>query len=435
MKGVFLLAGCLLLLSETSFAQRASLVQSPEPDWPQFRGPRRDGISEEKNLLQAWPPDGPKLVWSATNIGRGFSAPIVVKTRVFTADPITARIGGPVKNRIYVTGDVGEELHIFAYDFAERLVWKATNGAAWKGEYRGARASVTYSGERIFHENAHGVVAAFACGSGKLLWSVDLLKRFGGQNITWGLSECLLVDERAVYATAGGTEAQMVALDKITGDVMWKSKPLESASYVSPIFVEFAGRRLIVGCSIRNLFCVDAQTGVLQWTQPMPTAYSVLALTPALVGDGIFMAAPHGKGGKLFKLLEPGVVGKVGVEEVWASPLDTCQGGVVYVDGKIIGSFYPGRKGWGAIDGKTGSVLYQNGDFVKGAPLYADGRIYALSEDGWMRLLEATDAEFKVRGQFRLAKAQNDAWAHPVILNGRLYLRYHETLFCYDVRR
>jgi len=163
---------------------------------------------------------------------------------------------------------------------------------------------------------------------------------------------------------------------------------------------------------------------------------SVLAMSPALVGDdSIFMTAPHGKGGRLLKLLPPrSAAEKVSSEELWTTPLDTCQGGVIHAHGRIYGSYYAGRKGWAALDAKTGAILYQNPDLIKGAALLADQRLYTLSEDGWMRLLEPTATEFKNHGQFRFAKAQNDAWAHPVIHNRRLYLRYHETLTCYDLR-
>jgi outer membrane protein assembly factor BamB len=209
---------------------------------------------------------------------------------------------------------------------------------------------------------------------------------------------------------------------------------VENASYVSPILVQFGARRLLIGASLRHLYCVDADTGALQFTKPMPTSYSVLAMMPALVDNGIFMSAPHGKGGRLWRLQESG--GRVGAEEAWRTTLDTCQGSVVVRDGKIFGSFYPGRKGWAAVDASNGSLLYQASDFVKGAVLHADERLYALSEDGWMRLLEPQATEFAVRGKFRFTTARgNDAWAHPVILNGRLFLRYHDTLTCYDVQR
>ncbi len=404
----------------------AKLVASLEPDWPQFRGPRRDGRSDERGLLQNWPAGGPRLLWSTNGLGRGYSSPIIVN------------------GRIYITGDVGDDLNLFCLSESDRrLLWTARSGASWKDPYPGARATPTYSAGRIYLENAHGEIRAFDATTGALAWPLNILERFRGNNITWGLSECLLVDDRAVYVTAGGRDALMVALDKKTGDVLWKSAPLtgpgretsgESASYVSPILMKFAGRRLLVGCSLRHLFCVDADTGIIQWTREMPTAHSVLAMMPVLVGNGVFMAAPHGKPGALYQLLAPQTPnGHVGYEQKWETPLDTCQGGVVFSDGRLIGSFYPGRKGWAAVDAATGAILYRAEDIVKGAALYSDNRFYILSENGWMRLVEADGQRFVKHGEFRLAQANNDAWAHPVIVKKRLYLRYQEELFCYDV--
>ena len=159
-------------------------------------------------------------------------------------------------------------------------------------------------------------------------------------------------------------------------------------------------------------------------------------MMPVLVGDGVFMAAPHGLPGRLYRLVMPGQPHEaVGVEESWSTRLDTCQGGVVHVDGRIYGSYYPGRKGWVALNAASGEVLYEAPDFVKGAVLHADKRLYALCEDGWMLLLHPGETQFEVKGRFRMAEARTrDAWAHPVIHEGMLYLRYHDVLHCYDVR-
>lgn len=421
---LLLLVACGSIVAEAD-ATSARLIPSAENGWPQFRGLRRDGISDERGLLQEWPEHGPRAFWSVTNLGRGFSSPVIS--------------GG----RLVITGDFDDHLALLAFDLTGRPLWRATNGASWRTPYPGARASATFSGGRLYHENAHGRVACFDPANGREIWAVDVLKEFGGSNITWGMSECLLVDERAVFVTAGGREALVVALNKTNGGVLWKSgplydsageKPLENASYVSPILLQFGARRLIIGASLRHLYCVDADTGALQWTQPIRTAYSVLAMMPALVGNAVFMTAPHGQGGRLWSLKEAS--DKVSSEELWHTVLDTCQGSVVYRDGKIFGSFYPGRKGWAAVDASNGRVLHQTADFVKGAVLYADQRLYVLSEDGWKLLLEPKDDQFVVRGRFRLAVATaRDAWAHPVILDGRLYLRYHDSLTCYDVGR
>lgn len=415
------------LAGAASQAPDARLIASPEPGWPQFRGPRRDGLCDERGLLAEWPAGGPTRLWTATNLGLGFSSPIISRGRLF------------------ITGEVGDDLRLFAMDLKGRRLWEATNGEAWKGQFPGARASVTYSGGRLYHENAHGRLACYDARTGREVWAVDLLERFGGRNVTWALAECVLVGERRVYATAGGRDGLFVALDKRTGAVGWRSEPLfdtegegelESASYASPILVRFAGRRLLIGCSLRHLVCADADTGRLQWTRRLPTRYSVLALMPALVGDAVFVTAPHGKGARLFQLLAPaGPDERVGVREVWASPFESLQGCVVHRDGRLYGAHYQGRKGWAALDAVTGRVLYEAPEFAKGAVLAAGNRLYALCEDGWMLLLEGGEGSFGTHGRFRLADARaRDAWAHPVIHDRRLYLRYHETLSCYDIR-
>ncbi|MGH7958718.1 MAG: PQQ-binding-like beta-propeller repeat protein [Opitutaceae bacterium] len=271
------------------------------------------------------------------------------------------------------------------------LIWRARSGAAWLNQYQGARASVTYSSGRLYHQDAHGRLVCLETASGKEVWSVSVLERFGGENITWGLSECLLVDQRAVYVTAGGRQALVVAFDKRNGDVIWQSKPLldgatgaaESAGYAAPILVRFAARQLMIGFSSRHLFCIDLKSGELQWTRPRPTSYSVLAMSPLLVNDSVFATAPFGPPGALHRLLPPAhPEATVGVEHVWTTDLDTAQGSVVHGNGRLFGSYYPRRGGWAAIDAADGKVLYVAPEIVKGAALHADNRLYVLSEDG-----------------------------------------------------
>jgi hypothetical protein len=154
-------------------------------------------------------------------------------------------------------------------------------------------------------------------------------------------------------------------------------------------------------------------------------------MSPVLVGDAVFMTAPFGPPGALHRLVAPQQpAGRVGVEDVWTTELDTAQGGVVHVGGRLYGSYYPRGRGWAALDAATGAVLYRAADIIKGAPLYADHRLYTLSEDGWMLLLNPTETEFEVKGRFRLATGRDrDAWVHPVIFDGRMYLRYHDTVY------
>jgi outer membrane protein assembly factor BamB len=161
------LALCLLLsLVGLARAELSSdgLIASPEPGWPQWRGPRRDGVSDEKGLLQSWPQGGPKLLWKRDGLGKGWSSPIVVG------------------ERIYLTGDVGDDLVVFALNLDGTLVWQTKNGRSWKNPYPGARACCVYSDGRVYNLNAHGRLACLDAGTGKELWSVDILERFKGKN-------------------------------------------------------------------------------------------------------------------------------------------------------------------------------------------------------------------------------------------------------------
>ena len=407
----------------------------PANDWPQWRGPRRDGVCDETGLLQSWPEGGPQSLWKSGDLGRGYSAPIVV---------------GP---RIYLTGDVGEELHVFALDLDGKPVWKSKNGRAWNGSHPGARASCTWSDGRLYHLNAHGRVACLGAASGAEVWSANILERFGGKVIQWALSECLLVDGPRVIVTAGGSKALLAALDKRTGETVWASAPLrlgetnlpahervmepagepDNASYASPILLPFGQRRLIVGCSLRHVFGVDADTGELLWTRPMRTRYSVIATTPVRMGDAVFATAPDGDGGRLYRLRGDG--GSVQVETAWRTELDCCQGGAVFAEGALFGAMYGQPKTLVQLDVATGAVQHEFKGLAKGPLLYADRRLYCVSEEGEVALLKAGPSGFETTGCFRLVpERKSDVWTHPVIANGRLYLRYHETLFCYDVR-
>ncbi len=404
-------------------------------DWPQWRGPNRDAVCAETRLLQRWPEGGPKLLWQSTGLGRGYSAPIVVG------------------DRIYLTGDVGEELRIFALDLQGRRVWESKNGRAWKGPYPGVRASCTFSAGRLFHLNAHGRVTCLDAQTGAEQWSVDLVERFAARVIHWGLSENLLVDGSRLIVTAGGRKALIAALDVQSGATRWASAPLllgqsdepahqrlnepagepDAASYASPILVRLPGRRMLIQCSLRHVFGADADTGQLLWSRPMPTRYQVIASTPVWTGEGVFVTAPDGPGGVLYRLGFDGQ--RLEVQPAWRTDLDACQGGVLCINGTLYGARYRQPRRWVALDARTGTVRFELEGLTKGAPLWADGRLYCLAEDGEVALLRPGASGFDVAGRFRLVTQRvSDAWTHPVIANGRLYLRYHQTLYCFELR-
>ena len=411
---------CLVLAAAGAGAENNGdgLIASPEPDWPQWRGPRRDGIAQEKGLLPSWPPDGPALLWRLEGLGTGWSSPILVG------------------ERLYLPGDVGNDLVVFALDHKGTILWRAKNGRAWKGPYPGARACCAYSEGRLYHLNAYGRLACLDSESGRELWAVDVLERFGGRNITWAISECLLVDGPRVLATPGGTKALMAALDKRTGATIWMTEPLGTgrASHSSPILLRYGGRRLIATCSSAHGFGVDADTGKLLWTVPLNNPHGVNVATPIYGAGCLFFVTPYAEHGRLYRL-RANAQG-LAAEHVWTSPLDTVTGCGVLVDGTLFASGYRDVKWWLALDWQTGRTKGELKDLTTGAALYADQRFYVLDEEGTAALLKAGPNGLELVSRFRLtAERVHDAWAHPVVHNGRLYLRYHDTLWCYDVKQ
>ncbi len=395
----------------------ASVIASDEPGWPQWRGPRRDGVSDETGLLTRWPEGRPKLVWKVDGLGKGWSSPVIVGSR------------------IYITGDVGDDLVVFAFDLEGELLWRTTNGKAWKKSYPGARACCAYSDGRLYNMNAYGRVACLDPNSGSEIWAVNILERFEGENITWALSECLLVDGDRVIVTPGGRKALMAALDKRTGQTIWTTEPLEDdkTSHCSPILLRFGGRRMIVNCSSAHGFGVDADTGQLLWTVPLENRYGTNVSTPVYGSGRVFFMTPYAELGRQYRLsVTPA---GFSAEHVWSSPVDAVTGGAILADGMLFAAGYERLRWWLAIDWQTGQTRYEFKDLTTGAAIYADGRLYCLDERGAVALLRPEPDRIEVVGRFQLIEDRvRDAWAHPVLLGGRLYLRYHDSLFCYDVR-
>jgi outer membrane protein assembly factor BamB len=409
--------GPVAVLAEDAAPKNADgLIASPEPGWPQWRGSRRDGISAETDLLPTWPEDGPRRLWKTDRLGTGWSSPIVVE------------------GRLYITGDVDDELVIFAFDLEGNLQWQTTNGASWKGSFPGARATCVYSEGRLYHMNAHGRVACLDAASGKELWAVDVLEKFQGRNITWAMSECLLVDGPRLIVTPGGEKALMAALDKRNGQTVWTTEPIrnDQATHSSPILFRHAGRRLLANCSSGHGFGVDADTGKLLWTVPLRNQYGV-NVTPPVYGAGNIFYVTAYTPAVSYRLEADG--DGLRAQRAWNCALDTVTGGAVLVDGLLYASGYSRSKWWFCFDWKTGRTRYQRKDLTTGAAILADGRLYCMAEDGRVALLKPEADRFELAGQFRLVpKRVSDAWVHPVLLDGRLYLRYHSTLGCYDVR-
>jgi len=404
-------------------------------DWPQFRGPGRDGICLETGLLQHWPEGGPRLAWQAQSIGSGYSSPAVQ--------------GGLV----FLTGDVGDDLVVTALDRESGAGrWQAARGRAWKGQFPGSRSTCTLAGGKLYLMNPHGRVLCADAATGRELWTVDILERFKGKVIQWGLSECLLVERGQVVVTPGGDEAFLAALDATSGETVWAGPPLrftrtvayggqaleppapdvDRAGYASPISFAVAGQRLLAAAAGRHFVVADGDTGALLWTREVPATYEVIGAIPVWCEAGLLFAAPD-VGALLFRVSVAD--GKVAVEQVWHHPIDNCHGALLCRDGLLFGSGYRLYRPWAAIEAASGTVRGELKDLAKGCVLYADRRIYALTETGDMALLRYGGDGFAIEGRFRLPGVSGgDIWSHPAIADGRLFVRCRDTLLCYDLR-
>lgn len=398
-------------------ADAGRVVASAEKDWPQWRGPTRDGICREKGLLQQWPEGGPKLLWSAGGLGKGYGSPIIVG------------------DTIYVTGDVGKEFVVFALGQGGSVKWRTVNGEAWLKSVPGGRATCCYDEGQIYVMNAHGRLVRLDAASGTETWAVDVLETFEGKNITWGISESVLVEGGSVFVTPVGTKALMAALDKRTGETLWTTDPIpgEQVTYSSPILVNLQGRKQLISCGAKFAFAVDAGSGELLWKHPHALS-SAICGSPVYHRGAVYISNGSKDVGKVYCLKITGPEPQM----AWSCDLgNTYAGNVVCVDGTVLGSKKrePGKKGWQWLDAETGAIRHADNEMHSGSVLYADGRFYCLTDHGVISLHKPAGKALETVGKVEVVTGKKDVWAHPVICNGLLYIRFHDTLYCYDIRR
>jgi outer membrane protein assembly factor BamB len=404
-------------------AVAGELIASPEPDWPQWRGPRRDAVSTETGLLDAWPQGGPKLLWKRAGMGKGWCSPIITR------------------GTLYIGGDVSQRLQVFALDLDGKIKWQVPNGQAWKRPFPGSRASCAYSEGKLYQMNGHGRVVCLDAATGKEQWAVEVLKRFGAKQPRFGMSECLLVDGNNVIVTPAGAKALIAALDKKTGQTVWTgAAPLEAteatetAGYSSPILVTLGGRRQIIATTSFRTFAADAATGKVLWTAGLTLTKNACSTIPVLCGDSLFISntSVDDQSSHMLRVSPSGDK----ASKAWTLPLRNLSGSGVHVDGKLYISAARKLKGYLCLDPKTGKTTASLPAPLTAAGVWADGKLYLQSDDGKVLMLKPTAAGFQTLGAFPVVPPVKgkDAWAHPVLCNGRLYLRYHDTLFCYDVK-
>jgi len=379
----------------------------------QWRGKNRDGIYNETGLLKKWPEEGPKLLWHFNELGVGHASAAVTKNMVYTAG----------------TTDKGNGF-IIALDHSGKKIGKTEYGKEWIVDWEGVRSSPMVYGDKVYFMSAYGKLICLNAKNGKTIWTVDLFKDYDGRNIRWGITENLLIDGNKLFVTPGGIEANLIALDKNTGKLIWKSKGKgEKSAYCSPALIELENKKLIVTQTANSIIGIDAANGKLLWSHAHPNRYSVHANTPLYHNGQIYCVSGYGKGGVMLKLSDNGN----SVSEVWKDEsLDDKMGGVILLNGRIYGSGDSNKK-WFCLDWKTGKVLFNSKMIKVGNIIWADNLLYCYGQGGNVALVEPKSDSFNLISKFKVPYGEKYHWAHLIIHNKKLFVRHGTSLMVYSI--
>lgn len=378
-------------------------------DWPQWRGPERTGISRETGWIAKWPAEGPKRLWEAP-VGVGYSSMAVSQGKVYTM------------------GNVHDVDVVSCFEAETgKLVWKHEYDCLAKDPngYHGTRCTPTVDGSRVYTVSRQGHFFCLDAATGKVIWSKDFKKDFGGVVPQWGFSGSPLIEKDWVLTEAGGPEnGSVVAMDKATGQVVWRNGK-DPAGYASLIAFNFGGERCLAQFSSDQIIGRRMKDGSELWRTSWKTSYGVNAATPIIEGDLIFVSSGYGFGCGQFKITSTGLT------EVWRNKnmrnhVNSC----VLVGGYLYGFDENELK---CLDWKTGEVKWAAKQYGKGAVNYADGKLILFGQKGKLGVAEASPAGFKEISGFEALQGK-DTWAAPVLANGRIYARSLETLAAFDVK-
>lgn len=394
-------------------------------DWPQWQGPDRTNISKETGLLKTWPKDGPKLLWTYSDAGVGYSAPAIVG------------------DKLYIMGARQGREHLFCLDVKNggKQLWTADIGQQFKNGYGdGPRGTPTVDGNLVFGLGGQGNLVCLST-DGKPVWSKNMQKDFGGKMMSgWGYSESPLVDGDKLVCMPGGGKGTVAALDKKTGKLLWQSAQLkDDAAYSSLIAADIDGVRQYILTTGKGVAGISAKDGSQLWYYARSDFRTAVAPTPIYSDGQVFTTAGYGAKGVLLKIAAKKA------DEVWSTKdMENHHGGVVLVDGYLYGTSgnsNSAKSPWRCVEFKSGKTAWTETKLGPGSLTCAGGQLYLYSLDnGTCVLLDPDPKGWKEQGRFKipreskLPRGQGHIWTHPVVANGRLYLRDLDLLFCFDVK-
>ena len=392
----------------------------------EWRPENRTGVSAETGLMKSWPDGGPELLWSNLELAKGYSSPSFGE------------------NTIYITGLSETSDILYALDMKGKILWKTVMGRAWNGATPESRATPTVEGNKVYTCSGYGDLACIDGTTGEIIWSYKASELNKGTYGRWGIAEALLIDGDKIYYSPGGPETMTIALNKATGEILWKSVSInDKPGYISPILINYAGRKMIVNVSIGYVFGVDASNGEILWkvpheqsSDPNMRRYELIKCTTPLYNDGmVYVTGGYDTPGMMVKMGDDGKSANV----AWTdSILDDHHGGVVLVNGYIYGSNWLNNANgnWCCIDWNTGKKMWEENWNCKGSIISAEGMLYIYDEKyGNVGLLKANPEKFDLVSSFQVTLGNaGPFWAHPVIHNGILYLRHTNALMAYNIK-
>lgn len=386
----------------------------------QWRGDNRDGVYQEKNLLKTWPEAGPDLLWQTEEIGNGYGSPAVTA------------------NHLFINGEIDSVSHVFAYDLKGKLLWKSPNGKEFMGtdysaNFPGARSTPTVYNDLVFVCSGMGRIGCFEAATGKEKWTVDMISDLGGKLSYFGYSESLFVDEKNVYCFPGGTESNIVALDKLTGKVVWTSKAMgDGVSFCSPIVIQLPERNILVTLSHDYLMGLDMRNGELLWSHKEDSVKreGEHCNTPLYADGFIYGVSGVDKGDGTYQMaLSPD--GK-SIHMIWQNlKVMNSMGGFMKIEDRL---FVPSKDNkLKSLDVKTGTVVDSLSN-LRGITIYADDHLYFYADNGYINLISLSEPKMELVSKFKINKGTKEHFAHPVISNGVLYIRHGNALMAYSIK-
>jgi len=378
----------------------------------QWRGDARDGKYHNEKLLKSWPANGPELITTLEGLGIGYSSPAVTN------------------DRLYITGMEGSTGYIFAFDLSGKQLWKKAYGKEWNTEFPGSRVCPTIVGDMIYFSSSLGEVYCFNH-KGEKIWTLDMQKVFNMPILEYGVVENPVVDGDYIFCTPGSEDVSIVVLDRHTGKVLKGIKGNgQPSTYCSPLIVNHNGRRILVQRLQKSVIGIDLKSLEMIFEHEHISPWDVNPITPLYHEGYIYVVSGDGRGGQLFQLSEDATK----TEQVWSDSTLDCQiGAVVLVDGYLYGSGHMHRN-WYCIEFMTGKVKYSSRELGrKGNIIFADDMFYIYSEKGDIALVKPNSEKFEIISSFKLNNGTGEHWAHPVIKNGKLYVRHGDILNIYNI--